>query len=76
MTDKDTEILRLREALRKSKKETQSLKRKLDTTQARLDKERKELKSLKKKLPAGPPTPEEMLKELLSMSQDIISRRH
>lgn len=48
MTDKDTEIARLREKLQQSQKENKSLKGKLNTAKAKAAKAREEVKSLKK----------------------------
>lgn len=72
MTDKDTEIARLRAALKESKKEVKSLNGKLNTAKAKNAKARKEVKSLKKKQPSAPLIKEEMLEEFLNMLDDTI----
>lgn len=73
MTDKDTEIARLRSALKKSKNEIKSLKNKLETSKAKVDKAHKELKTLKKKHSSAPLIKEEVLEEFVSTLEGIIS---
>ncbi len=73
MTDKDSEIARLREKLQQSRKENKSLKGKLNTAKAKAAKAREEVKSLKKKRCVPPPIPEEIVEEFLNMLDDTIS---
>ena len=75
MTDKDTEIARLRAALKESKKEVKSLKGQLNTAKAKNATARNEVKSLKKKQPSASPIKEEMLEEFLNMLDDTIFPR-
>ena len=74
MTDKDTEIARLREKLQQSQKENKSLKGKLNTAKAKAAKAREEVKSLKKKRCSPPPIPEETTAEFLSTVDGVMSR--
>lgn len=73
MTDKDSEIARLREKLQQSRKENKSLKSKLNTAKAKAAKAREEVKSLKKKRCVPPPIPEEIVEEFLNMLDDTTS---
>lgn len=73
MTDKDSEIARLREKLQLSRKENKSLKGKLNTAKAKAAKAREEVKSLKKKRCVPPPIPEEIVEEFLNMLDDTTS---
>ncbi|MBQ4440869.1 MAG: hypothetical protein II899_02025 [Bacteroidales bacterium] len=73
MTDKDSEIARLREKLQQSRKENKSLKGKLNTAKAKAAKAWEEVKSLKKKRCVPPPIPEEIVEEFLNMLDDTTS---
>ena len=73
MTDKDTEIARLREKLQQSQKENKSLKGELNTAKAKAAKAREEVKSLKKKQCSPPPIPEEIIEEFLNTLDDTTS---